>query len=629
VCGIAGIATVSGGDHGEVVRAMTSRIVHRGPDSDGHHVEPNVALGIRRLRIIDLVTGEQPQSNEDGTVWTVFNGEIYNFRELRAELEARGHRLVTRSDTETIVHLYEDHAERFVERLEGMFALAVWDSRTRTLVLARDRMGKKPLVYRETAEGIAFASEHAALLEAMGERPSVDPAAIGLYLRLGYVPAPFDSFRGVRKLPPAHVLVWRGGRSELRRYWSTPQPGSLRITDEEAVERIRELLERAVVRRLVADVPLGAFLSGGVDSSAVVAMMARNSSRVRTFTIGFEDAEYSEVAHARRVAERYGTEHHEWIVRPGELDILPTLVRHYGEPFADSSAVPTYYLSRMTREHVTVALNGDGGDELFAGYDRYFAVQLAAGLDRMPAPVRSALRGVASWLPDSTSPTDPVRRARRFLLATALPARERYLQWLGVFGRGEFDGLIAPGFAEAAATGPSVDVVRPFAMNGHDPVAAAQLLDLTLYLPDDLLVKVDIASMANSLEVRCPMLDRELVEFAVSLPSEQKMRGGQRKYLLKRALRGIVPDENMDRRKQGFAIPVGKWFRGDLARYAEDVILSDRARARGYFRPERLERLVREHTTGAVDRTHQVWSLLMLELWHRAFVDASDLAAVA
>lgn len=630
MCGIAGIISTDRRDHSAVMREMRALIVHRGPDAEGEHIDAYASLGVQRLRIIDLVTGDQPQANEDGTVWTVFNGEIYNFRELREELTAHGHRLVTASsDTEVIVHLYEEHGDRFAERLDGMFALAVWDARRRTLVLARDRQGKKPLLYHEFGGRIAFASEHAALLRGISERPRVSPEAIRLYLRLGYVPAPFDAFDGIRKLPPGHVLVWRDGQSAVRQYWTPPEPGTLRIGEADAVSELLRLLERAVVRRLVADVPVGAFLSGGVDSSGVVAMMARNSSKVRTFSIGFAEAQYSELAHARRIASLYGTDHHEFIIGPGELDVLPLLVRHYGEPFADSSALPTYHLSKLTREHVTVALNGDGGDELFAGYDRYLAVRLASYLDAVPRVLRAGGAGLmARLLPDSISPLDPLRRTRRFLLAAALPVRERYLRWLSVFDASQLAPLLDSAFADPTAHAEQNGVLHLDVLDRPDPVAAAQELDRRLYLPDDLLVKVDIASMANSLEVRSPLLDTALVEFAIRLPTDLKLRGTTRKYVLKRALAGLVPAQNMRRRKQGFAVPIGSWFRDDLRTYIEEIVLSPRARARGYFRPAALEALVREHTSGAVDHTHRVWSLLMLELWHREFVDVASPAPV-
>ena len=599
---------------------MRDLLAHRGPDSDGERVDDRAALGIRRLRVIDLVTGDQPLSNEDGSIWTVFNGEIYNYRELRSELLERGHRLATTSDTEVVPHLYEELGDRFVERIDGMFALAVWDENTGTLVLARDRLGKKPLLYREHDGELAFASEHAALLAGTGPLP-VDLNAIRLYLHLGYVPAPHDAFVGIRKLPPAHTLVWRDGRSSIRRYWSLPAPGTLRISEGDAIAELRAHLERAVARRLVADVPIGAFLSGGVDSSAVVAMMAKLSATVRTFTIAFGEADFSEAAHARRIAERFGTEHHEFVVEPSALEVLPVLVHHYGEPYADSSAVPTYYLSRLTRGHVTVALNGDGGDETFAGYERYFAARLAASLDAIPLGARRpAFAALAKLLPDSLSPRSRPRRLRRFLLAAALPPAERYARWTGVFDPSTLDSLLDEGFRRS--TGAAVDEFWADGSMSHaDPVAAAQLHDFAHYLPDDLLVKVDIASMANSLEVRSPFLDRELVEFAVRLPTSLKIRGAERKYLLKRALEGIVPRENMYRRKQGFAIPIGEWFRGELRRYVENVVLDERSRSRGYFAPAMLERYVRAHTSGAADHTAGLWALLMLELWHRDLVD--------
>lgn len=622
MCGIAGVVGQAQRDRAPEMRAMRDLLIHRGPDSGGEHADKFVALGVRRLRVIDLVTGDQPQSNEDGSVWTVFNGEIYNFKELRDDLMARGHRFATSSDTEVIVHSYEDHGPRFVERLEGMFALAVWDARRTTLILARDRLGKKPLLYAERDGELLFASEHDALLAGLGGSPAEDPTAIHLYLRLGYVPAPYDAFKGVRKLRPAHVLVWRNGAVSDESYWRPPSPGSLRIEEEEATEELHRLLGRAVRRRLIADVPVGAFLSGGVDSSAVVATMARAAAKVRTFSIGFDDPRYSELPHARRIAERFGTEHHEFVVQPMALDVLPELVRRYGEPYADSSAVPTYFLSKLTRQHVTVALNGDGGDELFGGYERYFAAMLASSLDRVPLFLRApTFRAVSRILPDSIFPESPLRRARRFLAAAALPARERYVRWLSVFEAPQLADLLADGLMRRDDGEMQRVLADRDGVGSADPLGNAQLLDILLYLPDDLLVKVDIASMANSLEVRCPFLDRELVEFALRLPTELKIRRGERKYLLKRAFDGILPGENMYRRKQGFAVPIGAWFRGDLRGHVEGILLSQRALDRGLFRRAALEQLVREHTTGRVDHTHRVWTLLMLELWFREFID--------
>ncbi len=616
MCGIVGIVGPSA-DRALRMRAMRDQIIHRGPDSAGEHVDACVALGVRRLRIIDLATGDQPMSNEDGRVWTVFNGEIYNYPELREELGARGHTFRSKSDTEVIPHLYEEHGPAFVERLAGMFALAVWDRRDATLVLARDRLGKKPLLYR-TAEGeLSFASEHAALIAGLSAVPPVDPHAIRLYLRLGYVPAPYDAFQGFRKLLPAHYLVWRDGRTSVHRYWRLPDD-RLEMDEADAIAEFRRLFQRAVARRLLSDVPLGALLSGGVDSSAVVATMAGLTSRVRTFSIGFEEAEFSELAHARRVAERFGTEHHEFVVRPDAMEVLPDLVRHYGEPYADSSALPTYYLTKMTRQHVTVALDGDGGDEVFAGYERYDAARFAAILDRIPRPMRVAVAAGARILPDSPSARSPLRRIRRFLGAAPVAPGPRYLRWLGVFDEEALEDVLDPDFDHGPRANGEVPGMA-IGLDRADPVRAAQTIDLLLYLPDDLLVKMDIASMANSLEVRCPFLDHELVEFAWRLPTSLKVRGTERKRLVKRAFDGIVPRENMYRTKQGFGVPVGVWMRGRLAEHVEDVVLSPTALARGYFRPDRLRALVHSHTHSQEDHTARLWALLMLELWHRAF----------
>lgn len=626
MCGIAGIVGTERRDRLTLMRAMRDALVHRGPDSAGEHVSGQVALGVRRLRVIDLVRGDMPIANEGRTVWTVYNGEIYNFQTLREELRARGHTFSTASDTEVIVHLYEDRGPEFVRELDGMFAIALWDERTQRLVLARDRLGKKPLLYWERHGELGFASEHAALLASLPDR-TVDREAVRLYLRLGYVPAPRDAFSAARKLPPAHYLVWSGGRSSLHRYWSLPAPGRLRISEPDAITELRRLTRAAVARRLVADVPIGAFLSGGVDSSVVVATMAELTTDVRTFTIDFGESAYSEAAHARRVAERFGTEHHEFVVDPRALDVLPTLVRHYGEPYADSSAVPTYYLSQLTRRHVTVALNGDGGDELFAGYERYFAARVAAALDVVPSGLRSLGSGIASLLlPDSIDPRSRSRRMRRFIEAAALPRRERYLRWVGVFDTATLSRILSDEFGRStdAADRELFDEEPDYQT---DAVTEAQYQDVRHYLPDDLLVKVDIASMANSLEVRSPLLDREIVEFALSLPVELRMRGADRKYLLKRAFADVVPAENMYRRKQGFALPIGEWFRTQLRELLCDTLLSRRAMDRAYFRQDAVEALVRSHLDGSADHTHRLWSLLFLELWHREFVDVPALSA--
>lgn len=621
MCGIAGIVGVAPADRAHQMRAMREAIVHRGPDSAGEHCDAYVALGVRRLRVIDLVTGDQPQCGEQDRVWTVFNGEIYNFQELREELAGQGHHFHTRSDTEVIVHLYERDGDRAIERLDGMFALAIWDSATRTLLLARDRLGKKPLLYFEAEGELFFASEHQSLLAGLRPRRlGADPDAIAFYLRLGYVPAPFDAFGGVRKLRPGELLLWQDGRATRRTFWSPPS-GITHIDEREAVAEVRRLFDRAVAKRLVADVPIGAFLSGGLDSSALVASMAAQAPVVRTFTIGFEELDYSEVRHARRVAERYGTEHHEFVVRPDMVNVLPLLVRHYGEPFADSSAVPTYYLSKLTRASVTVALAGDGGDELFAGYQRHHAVHLAGGLDRVPAVIRTPVLAAAEKvLARRGSERSAGVRLRRFVRGLRQPKGHRYLSWLAISDEAWLEESATDSFATSARTAAAELRRRAGAFDG-DAVRQARGLDLGMYLPDDLLVKTDIASMANSLEVRSPFLDRALVEFAMQLPTSLLIRGTRRKWILRRAFADTLPKENLARRKQGFGLPIGRWFRGELRPMLDDIVLSDRTLGRGYLWPDAVRRLAREHLAG-VDHTHRLWSLLMLELWHREFVDA-------
>ena len=608
----------------ELLRTMRDRLVHRGPDAAGEHVGDRVYLGVRRLRVIDLVTGDQPIGNEDGTVWTVFNGEIYNFERLREELSERGHRFRTRSDTEVIAHGYEEFGLDLPSLLEGMFALAVWDARRRRLLLARDRLGKKPLLYATTTSGsLAFASEFSALLVHPGVVREPEPSALDLYLTYGYVPTPLTAYRGIRKLPPGHRLVWADGACSVEPYWSLPaRHGTLRIGEREAAAELTRLVTDAVRARLVADVPVGAYLSGGVDSSFVVALMAREAGRVQTFSIGFDEPGYSELGHARRVATRYGTEHHELVVRPDLALIAPTLARHYGEPYADSSAIPTYYLARLARSQVTVALNGDGGDEAFAGYDRYRAMQLA---DRIPLPIairRPVLSAAARLLPASATERGLLARARRFAASAALPRPARYLGWVSIFTEDDKRSLLTDD-ARAWSRNDHASGALPAAMPSQtDAADEANAADLRMYLPDDLLVKVDIASMANSLEVRSPLLDHRVIEFGVALPIDLKIRGGVGKYILKRAAEPYVPRENLYRPKTGFGVPLATWFRAELRPFLEDTILSERAAARGIFRPDAVRTMVDAHLSGRADRAHRLWALVMFEMWKRELVDA-------
>jgi asparagine synthase (glutamine-hydrolysing) len=626
MCGISGVAGSLAYDQAHLQR-MNAALVHRGPDGEGSHWADGIGLAMRRLAIIDVEGGDQPIYNEDGSVCVVYNGEIYNFLELRPELEARGHRFSSRSDTEVIVHAYEEYGPACVERLWGMFALALWDSRRQLLLLARDRLGKKPLAYYVDAYGgIAFASELKALLQHPDVPRQVDPRAIDDYLTYLYVPAPTTGYRDVKKLPPAHRLVWQHGRVTVEPYWQVRFSEKLNISEDEALEQFATLFRDSVRRRLIADVPLGAFLSGGMDSSSVVAEMAElSSSPVKTFSIGFGERDFDELAYARQVAHRFGTEHHELVVEPRALDVLPTLVEHYGEPYADSSAVPSYYVSQLTRQHVTVALNGDGGDELLAGYERHWAARIAARYDTVPRFVRHGLiRPLIPWLPEPRQRRAFLRRAKRFMAAAHLPVLERYLHWVGAYTPAQKAALYSRDFVrtldghdaghwlrDALAPEPRLDAVD-----------AVQRADTLLYLPQDCLTKIDIASMANSLEARSPLLDHRLVEFCAALPSSYKLRGRTSKWLLRRLMRDRLPPAILTRPKMGFGVPVGDWLRGQLRPLLDDTVLSDRALARGYFEPNAVRALVDEHVNRRADRTPQVWALLMLELWFRTFIDA-------
>lgn len=629
MCGIAGLFDASGAPADRaVLQCMGDALIHRGPDQAGELVESGVGLVARRLRIIDLEGGAQPISNEDGSVTVVFNGEIYNFQHLRAELEQRGHRFSTRSDTEVLVHLYEDQGDDFVGRLCGMFALALWDATNRRGVLARDRLGKKPLVYAQVGQRLLFASEFQALLQAREIPRALDLGALGDYLAYGYVPAPASIYQAARKLLPGHRLIWeRDGVVRVEPYWRLKYLPKLRLSEADAEAALERRLAEAVRLRLIADVPIGALLSGGVDSSIVVALMARLApGRVRTFSIGFDDAAYDELAHARRVAERYDTDHHEFIVQPNATEVLPTLVRHYGEPYADSSAIPTYYVSRLAREFVTVALNGDGGDEMFAGYDRTRAMMWSEQLSRVPGVSWGSMLAERMWASYARC-RGASRRAGRVLkflrgLRTSAGGRHRY--WTSNIEEGVLQTLLSPDCAAEVSEQRSCVVERTWAAERHlTGVDRTLAVEMATSLPNDLLVKMDIASMANSLEMRSPLLDHEVVEFAARLPAGHKLRYGvHQKYLLKRLARKLVPAENINRPKMGFGVPVASWLRGPLRNLGADVLLSPRARQRGYFRADTVSRLWTDHQSGANDHAYPLWMLLMFELWHREFIDA-------
>lgn len=608
MCGIAGLVSPHGAPDPELVERMLAAIVHRGPDEGGVDAYGACVLGHRRLKVIDLETGFQPVDNEAGDVHAVFNGELYEFRALREELDAKGHELRGTGDTPTLPHLYEEHGPRFAELLHGMFALALWDASRERLVLARDRIGKKPLLWTQLPDGtLAFASELKALVRLPTLRREVDPTAIDAYLALQYVPGPGTAMKGVNKLPPGHVLVWERGTVTVERYWSL-EPEQAQRSNEEWLELVRETVTAAVRRRLIADVPLGALLSGGIDSSIVVALMAEASSEpVRTFTIGFTDERYDERAYARAVAELYGTRHEELEVDLDAETLLPRLAWAMDEPLGDEAALPTLLISELAREHVTVALGGDGGDESFAGYERYVAHELAGRVPRLPGASR--LNAAAGRL----DPRSGVRRAARFLDVAAAPANARYGRLMEVFPL-ELRRRLFTGEARAA---------HEYLGKPPQPgIAGLQRLDISTYLPGDLLLKADLASMAHSLELRSPFLDHEVLTVGVSLPDSLKVSGRTGKIALRHAFADKLPERVARRGKSGFGVPLGRWFREDLRELTRDLLLDRSARERGTLREAEVKQLLDEHASGRRDHGHGLWCLVMLELWHRFYVDA-------
>jgi asparagine synthase (glutamine-hydrolysing) len=597
---------------------MSGTLVHRGPDSFGEFSDGDVALAARRLSIIDLETGDQPIANEDGTVHVVQNGEIYNYRELRRELERAGHRFRTHGDTEVLLHLYEEHGDRFAERLRGMFAVAIWDVRRRRLVLARDRFGIKPLYYRAVDRELSFASELRAL-----PRGEIDLDALEAFLAFNAIPAPLTIFREVRKLPAGHLLVWTDGEIELERF-ARPAPSAEIRTDDEAelVEELRSRVRDSVRAHLVSDVPVGVLLSGGVDSAFLAALAAQETAeQLHTFSIGFEERSFDELAGARSVAERYGTNHHELVLRPDAALLLPALADAFDEPFADSSALPTYLVSQLAASDVKVALSGEGGDELFGGYYTYAADLLAArvgGLARLAAPL-------VERLPTSTAKASFDYRAKRFVRAAHLPPLERHHGWKEIFSpelRAELTG-------RQTAFDP-VDLLRARyrETEGSDELSRLQDVDLGVYLVDDLLVKTDRASMAHSLEARVPYLDTVVTNLALALPTRHKIRGLSKKVLLRKAAAPLLPREIVHGKKRGFSIPAAAWLRGELEPFARETLNADVLRRQGFFDPGVVTRLLDDHVAGREDRSRQLWGLLAFTLWHERHVErAPQIAA--
>jgi asparagine synthase (glutamine-hydrolysing) len=619
MCGICGLYSPSGSPPSDVVDAMRARIRHRGPDQGSTDALGACVLGHQRLRVLDPELGYQPVANERGDVVAVFNGELYNFPELRAELAARGHDVRGRGDTPVIPHLYEEFGLGFVERLEGMFAVALWDAKEQRLVLVRDRLGKKPLVWTRLDDGtLAFASEVKSLLTLPSLRREPDLAALDAYLALQYVPGERTGLRRIERLPPASLLVADASGEHVERYWR-PSVHDERLTDESWVDRVREEVAAAVHKRLAADVPLGALLSGGIDSAVVVALMASASAQpVRTFTVGFPDERYDERAYARAVAERYGTHHVEIVLEPDGAETLPRLAEAFDEPLGDEAALPLFLICEAARREVTVGLVGDGGDESFAGYERYVAAALA---EHVPQPIAAAGAGMLRRLPAGRRERrSPMFRAARFLEAAAVPRAERYGRLMQVFTLAERAELWSDeAKAEIGALASAGFLLGPPPADG---TTGLQLLDMATYLPGDLLPKSDIASMAHSLELRSPLLDHRVVELGLSLPDSLKHEGRRGKAALRRAFADELPPDVLARGKTGFGVPLAGWFRGELRPLARELLLDERARSRGWFRPAAVERLLADHASGRADNGHRLWTLTMLELWQRTHVDA-------
>ncbi|MBI2527055.1 MAG: asparagine synthase (glutamine-hydrolyzing) [Candidatus Rokubacteria bacterium] len=621
MCGIAGIVDVGGAlVEPALLQAMTRVQAHRGPDGEGFVHRGAAGLGHRRLAIIDLATGDQPMANDDDSMWIVFNGEIYNYREIRADLQARGARFRTSSDTEVILRAYEAEGPACVHRLRGMFAFAILDGRARRLFLARDRTGIKPLVYAWDGRRLHFASELKALLEDPGLSRELDLQALGDYFTHHYIPAPRTIFRAIRKLPPASTLLLPldGGEPVISRYWRLRFAPDDAVGEREWIARLRAHLTDAVESHMVSDVPIGAFLSGGMDSSTVVALMARASSRpIRTFSIGFDEADFDELGFARQLAAHYGTDHYEMVVKPSALEVLPRLAWQLDEPFADSSAIPTYYVSKITREHVTVALSGDGGDESFAGYRRYARAQaLHERLDRgLLAGTRPALRLLSRLMPAGA-------RGQGYAGLLGAGPVDRYFRLITGQRRETLRRLLADELAPVAdgATDPAPFRRLAADSGARDYVSALQWIDIETYLPDDILTKVDRTSMLVSLESRVPLLDHRLMEFVGTIPLSLKLRQGAGKYILKQAMAGLLPPDILTRRKMGFGVPLGSWFRNELREMTRDLLLSPRARQRGLVRPAAVEELLRIHDGGR-DCSPRLWALLSLELWCREWLD--------
>ncbi|MFZ5862710.1 MAG: asparagine synthase (glutamine-hydrolyzing) [Nitrospirota bacterium] len=629
MCGISGILDLRGeplGDRG-ALQSMTDVIRHRGPDEEGFYLEGEIGLGIRRLKVIDLATGRQPIRNEDGTVWTVFNGEIYNYRELRALMEQRGHRYATQTDTESIVHLYEEYGLECVQHLRGMFGVAIWDVKRKRLVLLRDRVGVKQLYYAVGPRTLRFGSEIKCLLQDPAQDRALDWDAVDDFFQYGYIAGDRTIFRGIRRVLPGEMLVAEQGKWSCRRYWDlSPQPREDR-TEQDIIEEFRVQFREAVRLRLVSDVPVGAFLSGGIDSSAIVAEMAALTPHpVKTFTIGYgeEGAFYDERPYARLVADRFGTDHHEVLLGPPNEDLLSAIVRSFDEPFGDSSVIPNYVVSKLAREHVTVALSGVGGDEVGAGYERYVGVLLAERYHALPRVLRERIiRPLVEHLPDSKRGWPIIDRAKRFVAGAEGTIQERYHNYAAVYRADEMRSLFNRDARNGASSRASETAfAQAFSRTRScDPLTQMMFCDLAVYLPDDLLVLSDRLSMAHSLEVRAPFIDHRLLEFSATIPSHLKMRGLTKKYLLKQAFAPILPAAILSRKKRGFSVPLAAWLRGALRPALMEWLSETRVKRLGLFNQRYVATLVSEHLSCRHNHENRLWLLLMFSMWHHRYVE--------
>lgn len=625
MCGIAGQFSYTHPVGPNVVRSMIQTLYHRGPDDEGIYLNkqngwqgghsPSVGLGHRRLSIIDLSTGHQPIHNEDESIWIVFNGEIYNFQLLKKDLVKNGHKYYTTTDTEVIIHLYEKYGDDCVKYLRGMFAFAIWDDKQKKLFIARDRLGKKPLYYYWDGNTLLFASELKGILAWPGFKRNIDMKALVNYLQFGYITDPLSIIKDVFKLPPGHLLTLKNKKLNIQKYWELNFTTKEVKNEEEVCEGLLEKLKESVKLRLISDVPLGAFLSGGIDSSTIVTLMAQEMSQpVKTFSIGFEEPEYNELPYARKVAGRLGTEHHEMIVRPESFDLIENIIYQFDEPFGDASAIPTYYVSKLASEHVKVVLSGDGGDELFAGYDSYAVMMNRNKYEILPDPVRAGIRVLSRTLPAGVY-------GKNFLYNISLPLDQRFIDYVSHVSFRKHRRLLSDDLLSLMKTNGNLFEKHFRDAANFDPLSRLQYVDMNLYLPGDILVKVDRMSMAHSLETRVPLLDQEVVEFVNGLPWKYKMNGSKRKYIFRKAVEKLLPREIIDREKRGFAVPLKYWFKEDLREYISLILFEPKTLQRDYFNKKYIKQLITELEQGKRDNSTLLWHLVVFELWHRNYLD--------